>query len=89
MRRSNAYATRREPTEASVEVTNALLEELGDDQKAALTDVVVRGVVVRMAEFLRGIVVIANLHRWPTSVIWAKSVQRWMIRTNCGSRSLA
>jgi hypothetical protein len=42
------YETRRKQSEASVEATNALLEELGNDQKQALIDV-----VLRMAEFLR------------------------------------
>jgi hypothetical protein len=42
------YDVRRSRSEACVEATNALLAELGDDQKQALADV-----VLRMAEFLR------------------------------------
>lgn len=42
------YEQRKEQSEAAVEATNRLLGELGDDQKQALTDV-----LLRMAAFLR------------------------------------
>ena len=42
------YEERRARSQAAVDATNELLQQLGDDQKQALTDV-----VLRMADFLR------------------------------------